>query len=273
MDLPPFHLRVIEDIHAARARFGLLLAGAYALRAHGLAARPAPNAGPGMSERTELDEGVAPDFGGDLRVETPPRIAPGPRASLDFVATGETPLAEVTAGVAAELERHGLAAEAVELGRRMGRLAVTDEIGGQTCEVRLLSETLRGRPTTLDRCPVVGLDDAVGLQVRALHDRGLPEDFADLVSVSELHPFREMERLGALHTDDWRLDDLLRRLESVDLLADEAFAACGLDDDGVDAVRRFAYAWAEDIRLRRVEDGDIDEETFDQDILDIPDVD
>ncbi|WP_067174047.1 hypothetical protein [Microtetraspora niveoalba] len=312
MEPPPFHLRLIEDLHAARARFGLLLAGPYALSAHGFARRPGSpegvqgvaadqrlrtcsgtGAGAGVDAAagadTDLDSDRHADPGGDRRagMGTDPGTGVGTGVgtdlgrgagvgadtAIDFVTAGETPLAEVADGVIAELGRHGLAAEVAEIDGRMGRLVVTDEIGGQRCEVGLRREALRDRPAMLDPCPAVGLDDAVGLQVRALHDRGLPGDFAALVAVSELHPFREMERLGALHTDDWRLDDLLRRLETVDLLADEAFAACGLDDDGADAVRRFAYAWAEDIRLRRVEDGDIDEDTFDQDMLDIPDVD
>ncbi|MFC0862930.1 hypothetical protein ACFHYQ_11560 [Sphaerimonospora cavernae] len=190
-----------------------------------------------------------------------------PVDGLTFATAAETPLAEVADTVAAALRTTGLSAEAAETGSRMGRVAVTDEITGRMCEVNLLREALRDRPSIVEPCPVVGLDDAVGLRVRALHGRGLARDFVDVASVSDLYGFRTLERLGARHDDDWRTEDLAERLETVDLLADEVFAECGLDEEWIAEVRRFAYAWVEDIKLRRVDDGDAE---FD---VDIPEVD
>ncbi|MEZ0074028.1 hypothetical protein [Planotetraspora sp. GP83] len=228
--MPPFHLRLIEDARAVSERYGLLLAGGYALSAHGYTERPAEN--------------------------------------LEFATTDETPLSEVAAELAGAFGRKGLAAKVCEVTARVARLVATDEVTGQACEVYLLREALRDRPAAEDPCPVVGLDDAVGLKVRALRDQGLPRDFADVAAVADLYSFRELEQLGALHDDEWRTDDLVQRLESVDLLADEAFTAYGLDEEGIRDVRRFAYAWAEDIKLRRVDDGDADYDDYD-----IPDLD
>ncbi|ETK33947.1 hypothetical protein GCM10009530_17870 [Microbispora corallina] len=229
MEPSPFHLRLIDDARPVLDRYGLLLAGGYALRAHGCVDRP-------------VDD-------------------------LTFVTEDETPLPEVAAAVAGAYEGRGLTAEVCETAPRAARVVVTDEISGQAGEVTLLREPLRDRPADLGPCRVAGLDDAVGLKVRALHNRGLPRDFADVASVAGLYPFRLLEQLGAAHEDDWSAEDLVQRLETVDLLADEAFAAYGLDEERIAAVRRFAYAWVEDIKLRRVEDGDAE---FD---LDVPEID
>ncbi|MEU6410791.1 hypothetical protein [Microbispora sp. NPDC046933] len=230
---PPFHLRLIEDARPVLDRYDLLLAGGYALLAHGCRLSPVSTARP-------VDD-------------------------LTFATGGEAPLAEIGAALAEAFASTGLSAEVCEAGARIGRVVVTDEITGQSCEVALLREPLRDRPADVGPCRVLGLDDAVGLKVRALQDRGLPRDFADVASVCGLYPFRLLEQLGARYDDEWRVEDLVQRLETVDLLADEAFG--GLDEEGVAAVRRFAYAWAEDIKLRRVDDGDAE---FD---LDVPDVD
>jgi hypothetical protein len=59
----------------------------------------------------------------------------------------------------------------------MARMMVTD--GGHGCEVDLLREAV-GPPVLLDIGPVLHLDDAVGLKVRALYDRALHRDFIDV---------------------------------------------------------------------------------------------
>jgi hypothetical protein len=224
-----FHLRLVEDARAVLGRYGLLLAGGHAMRAHGCVERP-------------VDD-------------------------LTFATADETPLPDIAAAVAGAFQGKGLSAEVCETDPRMARVVVTDDITGQACEVGLLRESLTDRPAVLEPFPALGLDDAVGLAVRDLHNRALPRDFIDVASVAGLYPFRLLERLGASHEDEWRTEDLIERLETVDLLADEAFAAYGLDEERIAAVRRFAYAWVEDIKLRRVEDGDAD---FD---LDVPEVD
>lgn len=229
VELPPFHLRLVEDARAVLYRYGLLLAGGYALRAHGRTDRPVDG--------------------------------------LTFVTGNGTPPAEIAGAMAAAFRATGLAAETVGSGRRTGGVVVTDEFTGRMCEVTLLREDLRDRRLAVEPCPVVGLDDAVGLAVRALHDHGLPRDFADVASVRDLYGFRSLERLGARHDDDWRTEHLIERLETVDLLADEAFAGYGLGEDRIAEIRRFVYAWVEDIKLRRVDDGDAE---FD---LDVPEVD
>lgn len=226
--LAPFHLRLVEDVREVLLRYGLLLAGGNALRAHGLTNRPVDG--------------------------------------LTFAAGDEVRLAEVAAAVTGAFRVAGAAVEVVESGPRGCRLTVTDEVTGQSCEVKLRRELLVDRPAFVEPCPAVGLDDAIGFKVRALRNRGLPRDVADVASSSDRYGFRSLERLGARHDDEWRTEDLVQRLEAVDLLADEAFAECGLDEERIAEVRRFAHAWAEDIKLRRADDGDAEYD------LDIPEV-
>ncbi|GGK74751.1 hypothetical protein Ppa06_33420 [Planomonospora parontospora subsp. parontospora] len=101
-------------------------------------------------------------------------------------------------------------------------------------------------------------DEAVGSMMRALHERGLARDVAAVAGVSESYGFRELERLGRLHTGDFSLAELMMRLEFVDLIADEDFEACGADTGRIREIRLFATAWVEDIKLRRAEEGDAD---------------
>lgn len=216
--LPIFHQRLVEASRAVCGRYGLLLAGGYAMSAHGFTDRPSRD--------------------------------------LDFATSGETPLPLVAEEVAQELRGHGFLVAVQESTPLSGRLEVADSYTEESCRIVLLREALQEPASVLEPCPVVGQDDAVGLKVRALHDRGLARDFIDVAAVSELYSFRELERLGAVHDDDFRTEDLLERLETVDALADEGFLGYGVDEDGLVRIRRFAYAWAEDIKLRRAEDGD-----------------
>lgn len=218
MELPPCHLRVLRDAEPARRRFGLFLAGAHALRAHGLTDRPS--------------------------------------RGLDFATAAETPLPRVTAAVAEELRRAGHEVRVVEATPRTGRLTVIAPGGGRAVGLGLLREALQARPLITELGPVVGLDDAVGLKVRALHGRGLPRDVVDVAAAAHRYAYRELERLGALHDDGFSVDELLARLDRVEHHPDEAYEACGLAADDIRRVRLFALNWAEDIRLRRVEDGD-----------------
>ncbi|MEU7898569.1 hypothetical protein AB0B45_37620 [Nonomuraea sp. NPDC049152] len=230
MRLPAFHARLVEATRDVRERRGLLLAGGHAMNAHGLTDRP--------SDDLVLATGLG------------------------------TPLSEVAEDLAAELRRHGLSLTAVDVTERLARMVVRDEVSGERCAVSVLKEALRDRPLALEPYRVVGQDDAVGLKVRALHGRGLPRDFIDVAAAAERYSFRELERLGAAYEEDWLLDDLIQRLESVDLLADEAFMAYGVDEERLHEIRRFAYAWVEEIKLRRADDGDAE-----HDDADVPEVD
>lgn len=222
MELPPFHRRVLEAGLAACERYDLVLAGGYAMRAHGLTDRPSQD--------------------------------------LDLATAHATPLPEIAEAVAASYRALGFDVRLIEGTARMTRLIVSDPISEQSCELDLMKEALQQRPVYLDLCPVVALDDAVGLKVRALHGRSVPRDLIDVAAVAHDYSFRELERLGRHHDEEFSVRELANRLAASDLLIDEQFESYGLDADEITRVRRFAFDWLEDIKHRRVADGDIEVE-------------
>src|SRR5690606_33701325 len=126
-----------------------------------------------------------------------------------------------------------------------GRLVAVDPVAGSRCPVEVGDGVVLGGPVLRAGLLVVSLDDAVGLRVRDLHERGLAEDVADLAALAGLYSFRDLERLGRRHLPGFSLPELGMRLGFM----------CGPGrEDG--QARRFAAAWLEGLALRRAEDGD-----------------
>ncbi|NUP82961.1 MAG: hypothetical protein HOV96_36030 [Nonomuraea sp.] len=237
----PLPDRVLRALSPVSARYGLVLAGDHALRAHGLTGRP-----------------------------------PG---GLAFVTAGETPPPGVADGLAGVFAAEGLRASAVEVSPQLCRLVVEDATTADRCEITLTRETLRepaaacgehgvpGLPGAAGH-KVVGPADLAGLRTRDLHERGLAGDVADVAAMAEVFSFRDLERLAAAHLDGFSPRELLMRLEFVELMADESFEAHGVDEERIGEIRAFARAWAEDVKLRRADDGDAD-----YDDPDLPEVD
>ncbi|MGH3711852.1 MAG: nucleotidyl transferase AbiEii/AbiGii toxin family protein [Micromonosporaceae bacterium] len=220
--MPPFHQRVVEAGLSAGRRFGLILAGGYAMRAHGL------------TERQSQD--------------------------LDLATNDQAPLPTIAAEVAAAYRAAGFDAVVNRATPRMARIDISDPLTGQSVPLDLMKEALQQHPLYLELCPVVGLDDAVGLKVRAIHGRSMARDLIDVASVADQYSFRELERLGRIHDEDFSVIELAGRLEAVYLIDDEDFTDYGLSEAEIATVRRFALDWLEDIKHRRVADGDIDVE-------------
>ena len=129
----------------------------------------------------------------------------------------------------------------------MARLLVRDQ--SITCEVDVLKEAI-GPPCHLVIGPVLALDDAVGLKVRALHERAAHRDFIDVRAANARLSWVEMEGWGARHTSGFSLAELADRLGSIEERDDRGFAAYGLDDADIARLRRWANDWESDIRGR-----------------------
>jgi hypothetical protein len=133
--LPPAHLRVLLDGLPVFERYGLLLAGGYAFRAHEILHRPSQD--------------------------------------LDFATRDHTPLPEIAAQVQAAFQRAGYGvrlAEAASL--RYARLVLQLPGSGEELEMDLLKEALEPRWVTVQITPAasvraVSLEDTVGLKARA----------------------------------------------------------------------------------------------------------
>ncbi|MET7332851.1 nucleotidyl transferase AbiEii/AbiGii toxin family protein [Nonomuraea sp. NPDC005650] len=230
MRFPPFQERLLHAVMPVCDRYGLVLAGGYAIKAHGFTDRPSKD--------------------------------------LDFATAQETPLAEVAEGVSGAFRSAGLSARIIEVTPRMGRLMIEDGVTGETCEFDLLREALQERPVTFGLLKVLALEDAIGLKMRALHERSYARDVIDIASVSHLYAFRALESLAKVHHDEFSLYELASRLEVVDFMDDEEFERYGVGETRIKEIRCFALAWLEDIKLRRVDDGDAD-----YDDPDLPDLD
>ncbi|WP_405472656.1 hypothetical protein [Streptomyces canus] len=94
--------------------------------------------------------------------------------------------------------------------------------------------------------------------MRALVDRGLPQDVIDVHSACRYYSVIELEQLG-----EFDLCELRDRLESVVWVGDEEFAAYGLSPEDIAELRRWALEWESDLGLRILEDYDDPEDADD----------
>ena len=216
----PFHRRVLDAALQVCDQYGLCLMGGYSIQAHGLVERPSKD--------------------------------------LDFAASCDLPLEDVRRGVTDAFTSAGLDVTWLESSSWMARLMVTDPSGADFCEVDLLKEALQKPPVKIEEIPVVHLDDAIGLKIRALHARSVTRDYIDAAAAGKLLPFRELERLARQHTECFSPRSLVENLEVVEGLPLREFDEYGLDDEQIREVYRFALAWADEIKQRRFADGDAD---------------
>jgi hypothetical protein len=113
-----------------------------------------------------------------------------------------------------------------------------------------LGLVLAGGYAVLSIGPVRALDDAVGLKMRALHERAAHRDFIDIHAASLQLTHRELELLCVRHTPQFSLGDLALRLGSLSELDDDLFGAYGLDEAAIRELRAWAVGWESDIRAR-----------------------
>lgn len=148
--MEPQHERIAKIGLAAGARYGLALAGGYAVSAHGIGNRPS----------------------GDVDLFT------------SWQHRNEFPA--LTDAVVSALEAAGYSVSVVISAETFARLTVTDPASGSEEKVELSADWRAHEPVQLDIGPVLHADDAVGNKVCALFGRALPRDFLDVDSRSSL---------------------------------------------------------------------------------------
>ncbi|MCO5994024.1 nucleotidyl transferase AbiEii/AbiGii toxin family protein [Actinoallomurus rhizosphaericola] len=220
LSLPPFHRRLLEAGRDLCEDYGLCLAGGYAMMAHGLVERPSDD--------------------------------------IDLATGHPLPVDDLADRVADEYRNEGFAVEGRPGGARFARLLVGDPRTGEICPVDLMKTTLRVSPVVVDSWPVLGFDDAIGLKMRAVHDRGIARDLIDAASLAGEYGFERLEWLCRSHESDFSLRRLASRLEAAELHDDAEFEAYGLTLEEVRRVKRFAAEWAQDINLRLLEEEEVD---------------
>ncbi|MBZ9641578.1 hypothetical protein K8369_19725, partial [Streptomyces sp. PSKA30] len=129
----------------------------------------------------------------------------------------------------------------------------TDATPGEACGLDTLKEICPRPPAQTDAGPTLSRDDAVGLKVRALHDRGFPRDVIDVFSARELYTIGELERLGAQHDEEFDLEELHGRLEAVDFTSDHEYAAYDMSLGQITELRAWVQDWVDDLGLRLTE--------------------
>lgn len=154
MEMPDLHRRILDASRDTCDRYGLALAGGYAMRAHQLVDRPSQD--------------------------------------LDFAGLTSTPLAEIVDAMSDGYRASGLEVEEVRGTYLLARVIVTDPSTKQSCPVDLMKVPLQRPPVMLEVGPVANLDDLVGMKVGALHGRGVVRDVIDVSAVAGRYSFAEL---------------------------------------------------------------------------------
>ncbi|MEU5438135.1 nucleotidyl transferase AbiEii/AbiGii toxin family protein [Streptomyces sp. NPDC020719] len=213
MNLTHLHRRLLADVLAVGDAYPLAVTGGYAVQAHGLV------------DRLSQD--------------------------LDVATENPDSMESITATVRTGLEQRGWSVRALETDPLSARLIVTDPGSGEECEVDVLKEVLWRPPVQTEYGLVLSLEDVVGTKVRALADRGLARDLIDVRAAADRWSPQELEELGRRHArDTFDLSDLQARLAGADWIDDTEFAAYGLGERDISALRQWAQEWADDINER-----------------------
>jgi hypothetical protein len=172
-----------------------------------------------------------------------------PSRDVDFATASPLPLPQIADQLAGAYRAAGFEVTVVETTLRMARMEVRDQT--QVCEVDLLKEAI-GPPARMSVGPVLAIEDAIGLKMRALHDRTTHRDFIDVRAAATAgYSVRDLERFGRRHTPDFTVTDLADRLSAVVDLHDRGFAAYGLDQETIGELRAWAAGWEADLRARQ----------------------
>ncbi|WP_225074690.1 hypothetical protein [Streptomyces sp. CoT10] len=210
--------RLLGDLLAVGAPYGLALAGGDAVRAHGLVDRPGRDV--------------------DVATESPVETE------------------DIVAAVRAGLEERGWRVRTSGTEPLAARLVIggTEAGAGEEYSVQVLKEVLWRPLEAGEFGPMLSVEDLVGTRVRALAGQGLAPDLVDVHAAADRWSHPELEELGRRHAGDvLDLTDLQTRLVGAEWIDDREFAACGLDDRAVAELRRWAQEWADDIGERLAE--------------------
>ncbi|MFD8698238.1 hypothetical protein [Kitasatospora purpeofusca] len=240
----PAQLRLVDLARPVRERYGLALAGGHALRAHGV--------------RACDQDGIT-------------LVATG-TADLPLAAAELAQAYRTVGGVVAE--RPGTP--------RLEQLSVRLTLGGRAHTVELRKEPLGHRPVRLDLggpdldgvgsdgagsdgagpdsapgtplvVDTVALEDAAALTTALLVDRAMPRDLIDVHALTACYREGELLALATALDAEFQPTALADRLETLAEAADGRFRARGLPGGEVDALKRWALAWAQDLRLDLLE--------------------
>lgn len=205
------HKALVQAVLSVCTRYGLGVAGGYAVKAHGLVDRPSED--------------------------------------IDFATGTAAPVAEIVDALAAAYREAGFTAAVLDADGRKGHLLVTFPLGG-TYRVDVLKEPLNHPVAWMESGPVIALADAVALKMGALHDRALPRDVLDAHGASSRFTRAELiAACRAALDEDFSLETLRDQLAFASAYPDEAFARYGARPELIAEVKAWAPDWSTEIGL------------------------
>lgn len=214
--MEPKHRRIAEIALAAAGRYGLALAGGYAVRAHG------------MGNRRSGDVDLFTDW----------------QRRADFPAAVQV--------VVKALEDHGYTVTTSAANETFARLQVS-EPGDPLAEpekVELSADWRSHPPVTLDIGPVLHPDDAVANKMGALYGRALARDFLDIDAAitSGRYSHERLLELASASDAGFDVGMFAQVLGALNQITDVAFAAYDIDPPEITAMRRRFAAWRAELQ-------------------------
>jgi hypothetical protein len=205
------HKALVDAALPVCIRYGLAVAGGYAVKAHGLVERPSED--------------------------------------IDFATGTAAPIEEIVAALAAAYHAIGFEVQVLDAEGRKGHLLVTFPLGG-TYRVDVLKEPLNHPVVWMEFGPVIALADAVALKMGALHDRALPRDVLDAHGAAAYFTRTELiAACRAAIDEDFSLERLRDQLAFAAAYPDEAFSRYGAGQGLIAEVKAWALNWSTEIGL------------------------
>lgn len=191
---------------------GFALAGAGAIREHGLTGRPTQDVDLFTSSATTPDEFEA------------------------ALSRAERRLGEL-----------GYRVERVRSAALFARLVVHTPAGALA--VDLAVDWRQFPPVQLDVGPVLSVTDAVASKIAAVYSRGEARDYLDLDTIRESGRFSDTEllRLAREHDTGFELATFVDQLRGVDRLVAERTTPYGTDEQGLDKLKHRLTGWADQL--------------------------
>jgi hypothetical protein len=211
--MEPRHERIAKIALAAGGRYGLALAGGYAVSAHGIGNRPS----------------------GDVDLFT------------SWQHRGE--FSDLKAAVISALEAAGYKASVIMSAETFARLTVTDTADGTEEKVELSVDWRAHDPVQLDIGPVLHADDAVANKVCALFGRALPRDFLDVDATVTSGRYTREQLLELAANADHGFDRLLfaDALGALTQITDAAFTEYRAEPRVIADMRHRFAQWRQEL--------------------------
>jgi len=211
--MEPRHERIAKIALGAGARYGLALAGGYAVSAHGMGNRPS----------------------GDVDLFT------------SWQHRSEFP--ELAAAVVAALEVAGYKVSVIMSAETFTRLTLVSPEGGAEEKVELAVDWRAHDPVQLAVGPVLHSDDAVANKVCALFGRALPRDFLDVDAAVMSGRYTRGQLLELAAEADHGFDRLLfaDALGALTQITDAAFAEYRADPAMIADMRHRFAQWRREL--------------------------